>query len=108
MRRAVSLSLCLTTSWALAADGDLGAKLPDGAKKVGEHRYRAPSNYEQTMKHYKSVYGPTYPRKNIINQPGIKAVHIVNPSSKGDWAGINIYESNDEVRIYVVPRSDED
>jgi Na+-transporting NADH:ubiquinone oxidoreductase subunit NqrC len=30
-------------------------------------------------------------------------VHIANPSGKGQWEGLNIYEANDEVRIYVVP-----
>ena len=44
-----------------------------------------------------------YPRKSIVNQPGVKAVHIANPSGKGAWEGLNVYEANDEVRIYVVP-----
>ena len=32
----------------------------------------------------------------------MKAVHIVNPSGK-KFEGLNIYEANDEVRIYIVP-----
>ena len=44
----------------------------------------------------------TFPRRSIVNQPGVKAVHIINPSGK-NFEGLNIYESNDEVRIYVVP-----
>lgn len=80
-----------------------GAQLPDGARKVGEHRYHAPGNFETTMTYYKAVYRPeTHPRRTIANQPGIKAIFIANPGGK-DFEGLNIYEANDEVRIYVVP-----
>lgn len=80
-----------------------GAQLPDGSQKVGENRYRAPQDWEETLKYYRSVY-PTgsYPRRSVVNQPGVKAVHIVNPSGK-NFEGLNIYEANDEVRIYIVP-----
>lgn len=80
-----------------------GAHLPDGAQKVAENRYRVEQDFDTTMKHYKIVY-PTanYPRTMIVNQPGIKAVHIANPSGKG-FEGLNIYQANEEVRIYIVP-----
>jgi hypothetical protein len=55
------------------------------------------------MKYYRSVYPVNaYPRRSIVNQPGVKAVHIVNPSGK-NFEGLNIYEANEEVRIYIVP-----
>jgi len=38
----------------------------------------------------------------IVNQPGIKAIHIANPSGK-NFEGLNIYQTNEEVRIYIVP-----
>lgn len=80
-----------------------GAQLPDGARKVGENRYRAPGDYEETLKYYRTVYpAGTFSRKSIVNQPGVKAVHIVNPSGK-NFEGLNIYEANEEVRIYIVP-----
>ena len=86
-----------------AADVINGAQLPDGVQKVGENRYRAPGNFDRTMDYYKSTYpASAYPRRMIVNQPGVKAVHIVNPSGK-KFEGLNIYEANDEVRIYVVP-----
>lgn len=91
--------------WAVAAGAETvnGAQLPDGVRKVGENRYRAPQDFEGTMKYYRSVYPVgVYPRKPIVNQPGVKAVHIVNPSGK-KFEGLNIYEANDEVRIYIVP-----
>lgn len=79
-----------------------GVQLPDGVQKVGENRYRTRQNFEETLKYYRSVYPPgSHPRKSIINQPGIKAVHISNPSGK-NFEGLNIYEANDEVRIFVV------
>jgi hypothetical protein len=88
------------------ADSELGAVLPDSARKVAEHRYRSGLDFEGTMKFYKTAYaanGTNYPRKAVVNQPGVKAIHIVNTSGKGQWEGLNIYEANDEVRIYVVP-----
>lgn len=109
MRNAVALTVCaalLMGATAFAGETVLGAVLPDSAQKVAELRYRTRTNLEDTMKFYKNVYpAQNYPRKNIANQPGVKAVHIVNPSGKG-WEGLNIYESNDEVRIYVVPAGD--
>jgi hypothetical protein len=101
--RAIAVMVCLSGAGAWA-ESELGAQLPDGAHKVAEHRFKAPSDFEGTLKHYKSVYpATTYPRRNIVNQPGVKAVHIANTSGKGAWEGLNIYEANDEVRIYVVP-----
>ncbi len=85
-------------------ESELGAQLPDGARKVAEHRYKSSTDFEGTLKYYKNVYPSTsHPRKSIVNQPGVKAVHIPNTSGKGGWEGLNIYEANDEVRIYVVP-----
>jgi hypothetical protein len=94
--------------WAVVAGAEMvgGVQLPDGAAKVGENRYRAPKDFEETLKYYRLVYPPaTYPRKTIINQPGVKAVHIAFPPGKG-VDGLNIYEDKEslrEVRIYVVP-----
>ncbi len=63
----------------------------------------AEQDFDTTVKHYKPVYPPAnYPRTMIVNQPGIKAVHIANPSGKG-FEGLNIYQTNEEVRIYIVP-----
>jgi hypothetical protein len=98
----LTLALLLVAAPAAFADSDLGATLPDNARQVGEHRYKSPSDWEGTMKFYKKVYSPSTWR-NVINQPGVKAVHIPNPSGKGEWLGLNVYEANEEVRIYVVP-----
>ncbi|MDY7225192.1 hypothetical protein [Hyalangium rubrum] len=96
---ALVASLWMTVA---AADVVNGAQIPDGAQKVGENRYRAAGDFEETLKYYRTVYPvQAYPRRSVVNQPGVKAVHIVNPSGK-NFEGLNIYEANDEVRIYVV------
>jgi hypothetical protein len=79
-----------------------GAILPAGSQQVGEERYRSPSNYADTLTYYSKIYRAN-PRKTIVNQPGIRAVHIVN-DGKGEWDGLNIYELGGETRIFVVVR----
>lgn len=93
---------------ALAASPSGGpGVLPDSAHKVAENRYKAAGDFEAVMKWYKTALPVVaYPRKQIVNQPGIKALHIANPTGKGGWEGLNIYENNDEVRIYVVVGAD--
>jgi hypothetical protein len=94
--------------WAAAAGAEMvgGVQLPDGATKVGENRYRVPRDFEDTLQYYRTVYPPaTYPRKTIVNQPGVKAVHIAFPPGK-NVDGLNIYEDKEslrEVRVYIVP-----
>ena len=80
-----------------------GVQLPDRTSKVGERRYRCPQDWENTLKYFKTVYPVgSFPRRTIVHQPGVKAIHIANPDGKV-WAGLNVYEANDEVRVYVVP-----
>lgn len=99
---AAAVAVLLMTGVAKADVLD-GVQLPDKASKVGERRYRVPQDWEATLKYLRTVYPvATYPRRSIVNQPGVKAVHITNPAGKG-WAGLNVYEANDEVRVYVVP-----
>ena len=103
--KARPLGAVVVALWAAGSVAEVvsGAQLPDGSQKVGENRYRAPGDFEKTMEYYKSVYpASAYPRRAIVNQPGVKAIHIANPSGK-NFEGLNIYESNDEVRLYVVP-----
>jgi hypothetical protein len=81
-----------------------GVVLPGDAQKVGENRYRTSEDWDGLIKKFfKTVYPePQFPRKSIMNQPGIKALHIAFPSSR-TWEGINIYQANDEIRIFLVP-----
>lgn len=79
-----------------------GAVLPPGSQQVGEDRFKSPSNYADTLTFYSKQYRNN-PRKSIVNQPGIRAVHLVN-DGRGDWEGLNIYELDGETKIFVVAR----
>ncbi|MBL9036972.1 MAG: hypothetical protein JNG84_00530 [Archangium sp.] len=104
VRSLFSVVAVLLAAAAQAEVTELGAVLPDSARKVAERRYKAAGDFEAVMKFYKTTYpAAQYPRKAVIHQPGVKAIHIPNTSGRGGWEGLNIYETNDEVRIYVVP-----
>jgi len=89
---------------AAAADGLVvkGAVLPNGSKQVGEDRYKSPSSWKDTLTWLDKRYKAN-PRKTIVNQPGIRGIHIVN-EGKGEWDGINVYELEGETRFYIVSR----
>jgi hypothetical protein len=91
---------------ALAAEKAAGAILPDEAVKIGENRFRVPKGYEETLKFFRSVYGPgKYTRRPIADTPSVKAVHITNPDAKpGQWEGLNVYELKNETRVFVLVR----
>jgi hypothetical protein len=92
------------SAWAWDGINVHGAVLPSDAQKVGENRYRTSEDWETLFKKfYHSTYPEAqFPRKQIVNQPGIKAVHIAFPASR-TWEGLNIYQANDEIRIFLVP-----
>lgn len=81
-----------------------GAVLPDESVKIGEGRYRVPKSYEETLKFFRSVYGPgKYVRRPITDTPSVKAVHIENPDARpGQWEGLNVYELKNETRVFVL------
>ena len=80
-----------------------GAIVPDDSVKIGENRFRSPRSYEETVKFYRSVYGPRYTRRPIADTPAVKAVHIENPDAKpGQWEGLNVYEVKSEARIFIL------
>ena len=84
------------------ADMQNGVQLPDGAVKVGENRYRVKEDWDGIQKYYKLVYSQAqYPRKQIVSQPGVKAIHITNPSGK-NWEGMNIYSTGDDTGYFVI------
>jgi hypothetical protein len=100
----VSAALGLLVPGAARAEIFDGVQFPDRTTKVGERRYRVPQDWENTLKYFKTAYPSTqFPRRIIVNQPGVKAVHLTNPDGHGGWVGLNIYEANDEVRVFIVP-----
>lgn len=95
--------LFLSAPAVVRAEKVAGAVLPDEAEKVAENRYRIPKSYEDTLKFFKTVYGPRYARKPIADTPTVKAEHIENPDAKpGQWEGLNVYELKNETRVFVL------
>ncbi len=82
-----------------------GLTLPGGAVRIAEDRYRLSESWTGAMKFLKAQYRPEkFPRRFVVNQPGIKAIHIDNPDATGEWEGFNLYEYQGEVRLYVLTR----
>jgi hypothetical protein len=102
--KAALAAVCLLAPAAALAERVAGAALPDEARAVEPNRYRIEKSYEDTLKFFKAVYPPAkYRRTAIVNQPGIKAVHIANPEGKpGGWDGLNVYELRGETRVFVL------
>lgn len=81
----------------------MGFALPAGSVRIDENRYRLPDGFDTTAKWYSRVYKPgEYPRRHIVNQPGIKAFHVVNPNKNDSWSGFNLYEWQGQVRLYIL------
>lgn len=83
------------------------APVPAGAEPLAQTgRYRSPRTYDETLNFYRRLFAPTGGVKwrNIVSMPGIKAKHVESLSKKTRWEGINIYERQGEVRIYIIPR----
>ncbi len=105
LRYKAALAALLFAAPAVArAEKVAGALLPDDARRIEVNRYRVEKKYEDTLKFFRTVYPPAkYPRKPIVNQPGIKAVHIDNPGKRpGTWDGLNVYELRGETRVFVL------
>lgn len=83
-----------------------GFTLPPGAVRVDDDRYRLPQNWEQGLRWYRSVYPPAkFPRRVLVNQSGVRAIHLVNPRHTEEWEGVNFYEvGKGEVRVFVLAR----
>ena len=103
--------LLLCALWApaatTAAELPVEAPLPGSVTPLADPgRYRSGRGYEETLDFYRRVFNQTggVRWRNIINQPGVKAKHVESLRKKSKWEGINIYEAQGEVKIYVIPR----
>ena len=107
--RAVAAALVLAVTVrgpAMAADpGAHGATLPPGVTRVEPGRFEAGMSWQQTLKWFDKQYPKAkYPRTEIVNRPGLRAIHLKNPGSSGSWEGLNLYEIKGRVRIFVLER----
>jgi len=87
-----------------------GAPVVPFAKPVGEHRFRSPRSYEDTIAYYKKVLGGKdwqVAWKKIINTPDIRGQHIKNKGSNKSWEGVNVYESRGATFLFVVLSDEE-
>lgn len=88
-----------------ASDSDLGLELVPWSRKVGEHRYESPRDYEATIKFFRDKFKGY---KNIkwsreVSLPTVKYIHFETTTSSSKWQGVNIYELPDgRVRYYVL------
>jgi len=80
------------------------APLIPWAKKIGEHRFRSPRNYDDTLKYYrKTILGaPHIVKEKIINTSRVRAVFFRNKKPNARWEGLNVYEYKGSTIIYVV------
>lgn len=94
-----------------AANRVHGAVVDDTAKKVGEDRFKSTEDWEKTVRFFRNAYGgkPGIVWRVIETPPKVKAIHIANTTAKkqkGQWEGINIYETGNEIFIYVIRADD--
>lgn len=80
------------------------APLIPWAKKVGEHRFRSPRNYDDTLTYYrKTILGAAHiVKEKIINTSQVRAVFYRNKKPGARWEGLNVYEYKGSTIIYVV------
>jgi hypothetical protein len=87
------------------ADHVLGAPIPSGSRKLDDvQRVASSRDYDDTIEFYEKLFkgNSNYRWRPILTAPGLKAVHFQNIKSVGGWSGLNIYEHNNRVRIYVL------
>ena len=92
----------------MTSDPQTAATLVPGAKPLAEPgRYESSRSYDDTVDFYRRVFQRTGGVRwyNIVNQPTVKAKHVASLRSKTKWQGINIYERQGKVRIFIVPRT---
>ena len=84
-----------------------GVSLPTDAVKVGEDRYRSPKRYRKAIRHFRSLFrGKGIVWTPIRGNPRVQGVHIANLRPNRKWDGINVYEADRKVTIYVVKAED--
>ena len=105
-------SLCLSLTCAvqlLAVPAELPVEAPlgPGATALEEpNRYQSPRSYDETLDFYRRLFNQTggVRWRTVVNLPGIKAKHVESLRKKTRWEGLNIYDKQGQVRIYVLYR----
>lgn len=92
---------------ALAADPTAhGAQLPPGASRIEPGRFDTGMSWQYALKWFDKQYPKSkYPRVEIVNRAGLRAVHLKNPDPGARYEGLNLYEHKGRVKVYVLPRA---
>lgn len=74
------------------------------AKKAGEHRFRSPRTYEDTLTYYRKVFAgdENISFEKIVNTAAVRGMHMRNKAPGRRWDGLNIYENRGQTFIFVV------
>ena len=102
----ICMALLMTSDVVLATPLEEAPVIPKAKTLAEPGRYESPRNFADTVKYYERALkrqggARWYP---IINSPKVKAKHAASRSKKTAWQGINIYEVDGHVRIFVIPR----
>ncbi|HEY4221658.1 MAG TPA: hypothetical protein VGO62_09950, partial [Myxococcota bacterium] len=73
---------------------DLGLDLMPWAKKIDEHRFESPRDYEGTVKFFRDKWKTSKPVRwsHEVSVPAVKYIHVESMVDSTKWSGINIYE----------------
>lgn len=106
---ALMFGLGLNAATAEAAIKVHGAVVDDAAKKLSDGRFRSAEDWEKTIRFYRNVYGGKagIVWRTVDTPPKVKAIHIANTLPKRTWEGINIYETNGDIFIFVIAADSE-
>ncbi len=102
-----SIAFAALLSLSMVTEEYLGVHVINEAVPLDEPgRYESPRTYDDTLQyykwHFKSRGGVRW--RNVVNLPHIRAKHIQSVRPRTKWQGINIYERNGRVRLFIVPR----
>ncbi len=91
---------------ALAAEPTAhGAQLPPGVTRLEPGRFDVGMSWQHALKWFDKQYPQAkYPRIEIVNRPGLRAVHLRNPDTAAKWEGLNLYEHDGRVKVFVLER----
>ena len=100
--------IALMTLSPAAAEPPVEAPIMPGAIELDDlGRYKTLRTYDETLDFYRRIFNQTsgVRWRNVVSLPSIKAKNVESLRKKTHWEGINIYEKQGQVRIYVIPRS---
>jgi hypothetical protein len=84
---------------------EYGLELIPWSKRVADHRYESPRDWDATLKFFRDKFKgwKTVRWSREMSVPAVKYVHIENTAANPKWGGINIYALPDgRIRYYLL------